>query len=63
MQYVWSGIILKPTFLEFYLNQVPYANQRRGVVQAARYYFDRDLETLNIKEMMALAILVRSLVA
>lgn len=50
----------KADLLEFYLNQVPYANQRRGVVQAARYYFDRDLETLNIKEMMALAILVRS---
>ena len=50
----------KADILEFYLNQVPYANQRRGVVQAARYYFDRDLETLNIKEMMALAILVRS---
>jgi penicillin-binding protein 1C len=50
----------KADILEFYLNQVPYANQRRGAVQAARYYFDRDLETLNIKEMMALAILVRS---
>jgi len=50
----------KADILEFYLNQVPYANQRRGVVQAARYYFDRDLETLNVKEMMALAILVRS---
>ncbi|HIE00302.1 MAG TPA: penicillin-binding protein 1C [Thiotrichaceae bacterium] len=50
----------KADILEFYLNQVPYASQRRGVVQAARYYFDRDLETLNIKEMMALAVLVRS---
>ncbi|KHD05540.1 glycosyl transferase [Candidatus Thiomargarita nelsonii] len=50
----------KADILEFYLNQVPYASQRRGVVQAARYYFDRDLDTLNIKEMMALAILVRS---
>ncbi|MEN8216045.1 MAG: penicillin-binding protein 1C [Pseudomonadota bacterium] len=50
----------KADILEFYLNQVPYASQRRGVVQAARYYFDRDLDTLNIKEMMALAVLVRS---
>jgi penicillin-binding protein 1C len=50
----------KADILEFYLNQVPYASQRRGIVQAARYYFDRDLDTLNIKEMMALAVLIRS---
>jgi penicillin-binding protein 1C len=50
----------KTEILEFYLNQVPYASQRRGVVQAARYYFDRDLDTLNLKEMMALAVLVRA---
>ena len=50
----------KADILEFYLNQVPYASQRRGVQQAAHYYFDRDLETLNFKEMIALAVLVRS---
>jgi len=50
----------KAEILEFYLNQVPYSSQRRGVVQAARHYFDRDLDTLNIKEMMALAALVRA---
>jgi len=50
----------KADILEFYLNQVPYAHQRRGVVQAARNYFDRDLDTLNLKEMMALAVLVRA---
>ncbi len=50
----------KADILEFYLNQVPYAHQRRGVVQAARHYFDRDLDTLNLKEMMALAVLVRA---
>ncbi len=50
----------KAEILEFYLNQVPYANQRRGVVQAARHYFDRDLGTLNLKETLALAVLVRS---
>ncbi|MEM7018563.1 MAG: biosynthetic peptidoglycan transglycosylase, partial [Pseudomonadota bacterium] len=50
----------KADILEFYLNQVPYAAQRRGVVQAARYYFDRDLDTLSRKEMLALAVLVRS---
>jgi penicillin-binding protein 1C len=50
----------KADILEFYLNQVPYVSERRGVVQAARHYFDRDLDTLNIKEMMALATLVRA---
>ncbi|ALG68413.1 transglycosylase domain-containing protein [Beggiatoa leptomitoformis] len=50
----------KTDILEFYLNQIPYASQRRGVVQAARHYFDRDLDTLNLKEMMALSVLVRS---
>ena len=50
----------KAEILEFYLNQVPYAAQRRGVVQASYYYFNRDLDTLSIKEMLALAVLVRA---
>lgn len=50
----------KAKLLEFYLNQVPYAAHRRGVVQAARYYFNRDLGTLTPKEMLALAVLVRA---
>lgn len=50
----------KAEILEFYLNQVPYGHQRRGVAQAAGLYFDRDLSTLNLKEMLALAVLVRA---
>ena len=50
----------KSEILEFYLNQVPYASNRRGVWQAARYYFARDLTTLSKKEMLALAVLVRA---
>ena len=50
----------KANILEFYLNEVPYASKRRGVVQAARLYFDRDLETLSRKEILALAVMVRS---
>jgi len=50
----------KADILEFYLNEVPYAAGRRGVVQAARGYFDRDLETLSQKEMLTLAVLVRA---
>ncbi len=50
----------KADILEFYLNQIPYAANRRGVVQAAGYYFDRDLDTLSPREMLALAVLVRA---
>ena len=50
----------KTEILEFYLNQVPYARQRRGIAQAARDYFSRDLDTLTDKEMLALAVLPRS---
>lgn len=50
----------KNEILEFYMNQVPFGQQRRGLVQAARLYFNRDLSTLNEKEMLALAILIKS---
>jgi penicillin-binding protein 1C len=50
----------KAEILEFYLNQVPYAANRRGVAQAARYYFNRDLSTLSPKETLALAVLARA---
>ncbi len=50
----------KADIFEFYLNQIPYASNRRGVTQAASYYFDRDLDTLNPKEMLALSVLIRA---
>ena len=50
----------KAEILEFYLNQVPYGANRRGVVQAARYYFGRELATLSDSEMLALAVLPRA---
>ncbi|CAI2716961.1 transglycosylase domain-containing protein [Nitrospina watsonii] len=55
-----EAALTKPDLLEFYLNQVPYASQRRGVAQAAHYYFNRDLDTLTQKEMLALVVLVRA---
>ena len=55
-----EGRYSKSEILEFYLNQVPYARRRRGVAQAALMYFDRDLNTLSEKEMLALAVLVRA---
>ncbi len=50
----------KIDILEFYLNQVPYRSNRRGIVQAARFYFNRDLKTLNTKEILTLVVLVRA---
>src|SRR5450631_4093079 len=50
----------KTQILEFYLNQVPYTERRRGVVQAAHFYFTRGLDTLSPGEQLALAVLVRS---
>ena len=50
----------KEEIFEFYLNEVPYAGKKRGVVQAAYTYFDRDLDTLNKLEMLCLAYLVRA---
>lgn len=50
----------KSEILNFYINQVPYGAKRRGIKQAATYYFDRDLETLSEKEMLALIVIIRS---
>ncbi len=50
----------KDAILEFYLNQVPYGDRRRGVAQAARLYFNRSLDTLSPGELLALVVLVRS---
>ncbi|MEQ1440337.1 transglycosylase domain-containing protein [Fontimonas sp. SYSU GA230001] len=50
----------KPEILEFYLNQVPYGANRRGVAQAAQYYFGRSLDTLAPAETLALAVLLRA---
>ncbi len=50
----------KAAILEFYLNQVPYGRRRRGVLQASRLYFGRDLDTLSLREMLALTVLVRA---
>ncbi len=50
----------KAEILEFYLNQLPFAANRRGLVQAARYWFDRDLDTLSRREMLALVVLARA---
>lgn len=50
----------KNHILEFYINQVPFASNRHGMVQAARHYFDRDLSTLTQKEILGLTILIKA---
>ncbi len=50
----------KALLLEFYINQVPHSERRRGFVQAARLYYDRSLDTLSPAEMLSLVVLVRS---
>src|SRR3546814_13858378 len=50
----------KADILEFYLNQVPYGANRRGVGPAASHYFGRSLDTLSREEMLALAVMVRA---
>lgn len=50
----------KNHILEFYINQVPFASNRHGMIQAARYYFDRDLSTLTQKEILGLIILIKA---
>lgn len=50
----------KNDILEFYLNQVPYAANRRGIKQAARYYFSKTPDRLSVREMTALIVLVRA---
>ncbi|MGA7539767.1 MAG: transglycosylase domain-containing protein [Steroidobacteraceae bacterium] len=46
--------------LDFYLNEVPYGAERRGIAQAARYYFGDELAALDPAEQLALVVLVRS---
>jgi penicillin-binding protein 1C len=50
----------KAEILEFYLNQAPFAAKRHGVAQAARYFWNRDLETLSEREQIALAVMLRA---
>ncbi len=50
----------KDEIFEFYLNQVPYASNRRGVKQAANYYFGRSVDSLSEEEMIALVVLIRA---
>ncbi len=58
--YILEHSFSKDEILEFYLNQVPYSHRCRGVVQAANLYFSRSLDTLDLNEILALAVIVRA---
>lgn len=58
--YRLETLVSKNDILEFYLNQVPYARNRRGILQASREFFGRQLASLNIREKLALAIMIRA---
>jgi penicillin-binding protein 1A len=45
----------KKQIIEIYLNQFHVAGNSRGVGAAARWYFDRDLQDLNLKELAFIA--------
>ena len=53
----------RPGVLDFYLNQVPYGSERRGIEQAGRFYFGAQVGALDPAEQLALVVLVRSPVA
>ena len=50
----------KAAVFAFYLDQVPYGGHRRGVRQASAHYFDRDLSSATVSELLALAVLPRA---
>lgn len=52
--------VSKAEIFAFYLNQVPYPFRSRGVVQAARVLYNRDLSTLSPAEILTLAVLPRA---
>lgn len=62
---MWLSVVLESKFskkeiLEFYVNQAPFASNRRGFHQASYLYFNRDLETLSSSEQLALIVMLQS---
>ena len=54
-----NNVLIHPDLAGGRKDYDPWAN-RKGIVQAARYYFNRDWDTLNKKEMLTLIVLVRA---
>lgn len=55
-----EGVLTKEQILELYLNEIPLGRQSFGVQAAARAYFDKDVNELDLHETAFLAILPKA---
>ena len=55
-----EGVLTKQQILELYLNEIPLGRQSFGVQAAARAYFDKDVDQLELHEDAFLAILPKA---
>jgi len=55
-----EGVLSKEQILELYLNEIPLGRQSFGVQAAARAYFDKDVDQLDLHEAAFLAILPKA---
>jgi penicillin-binding protein 1A len=55
-----EGVLSKQEILELYLNEIPLGRRSFGVQAAARAYFDKDVDQLELHEMAFLAILPKA---
>jgi len=55
-----EGVLTKPEILTLYLNEIPLGRRSFGVQAAARAYFDKDVDQLDLHEMAFLAILPKA---
>ena len=55
-----EGVLTKEEILELYLNEIPLGRRSFGVQAAARAYFDKDVDELELHEMAFLATLPKA---
>ncbi|WP_121119223.1 penicillin-binding protein 1A [Croceibacterium ferulae] len=55
-----ESVLTKQQIMELYLNEIPLGRRSFGVQAAARAYFDRDVEDLELHQMAFLAILPKA---
>jgi len=55
-----ESVLTKQQILELYLNEIPLGRQSFGVQAAARAYFDKDVDQLDLHEVAFLAILPKA---
>lgn len=55
-----EGVLSKQQIITLYLNEIPLGRRSYGVQAAARAYFDKDVDDLELHEMAYLAILPRA---